>query len=307
MNSPPIENRHHFFSGIAFAVVAACLFSLKPILVKLAYRWPVDAVTLLTLRMLLALPFYLVIGFTAWRTQRRNALETTSSPPLAKVAAVGLLGYYLASFLDMEGLRTVPAQLERVIIYTYPVMIAVLSRLFVGARHRPRTWAALALSYSGIFLMFATDLAWMGEVIWLGTGLVFASALSFALYTLLSKPLIDQVGSRLFTSVAMSSASVAVCLHFVATHALVDLRVAPQVLLLALGIAIFCTVVPSFLFSEAVRRIGPTQTSIVGGVGPASSAVLAVLILSEAFTVWHALGTALAISGVLWLRKKTSD
>lgn len=296
---PP--SKSSVYAGIFCALLAACLFSLKPILVKLAYRWPIDAATLLGLRMLMALPFYLVIGGLAWR--RRPAPVANMGRLSLRVAAVGLLGYYAASFLDLKGLEVVPAQLERIIIYTYPIMIAVLGVLFFGATHQRRTWFALGCSYLGILIMFVSDLRVLGPEVWGGTGFVVASAFCFAFYTLFSKRLIDTVGTQLFTCLAMSAASLAIGVHVLLAHPLSDLLVPMPVVWIVLGIAIACTVVPSFLFTEAVRRIGPARTSIVGGVGPASSAVLAVFLLGEAFTVWHGLGTGLAIAGVLWLVK----
>ena len=287
-------------SGLLLALAGAALFSLKPVLVKLVYQDGLDSITLLALRMLLSLPLYLVIGVLLACRQPR-LLERRKA--LAAAAAAGVLGYYLASWLDLLGLERIGAQLERLILFTYPALVALLGRLLFRQRLGRGAAAALLVSYAGVGLLFLQDYRLAGETVVAGSLLVLASACCFAGYVLFSKPLVGVLGSGLFTSVAMSAASGMILAHYAFTHAWSELlRVEPRSLLLVLGIALFGTVIPSFLVSAAILRIGPARTSIASTIGPVVTALLAVQWLGEPFGLQRLAGTALVIGAVVLLQ-----
>ena len=286
----------HPVSGFIYALIGATLFSLKPILIKLAYVQGIDTVTLLTLRMMIALPCYLAIGF--WLLFRRPCGSINLQKHILPILLIGILGYYLASYLDMLGLTMITAQLERLILFVYPTMVVILGAIFFQQKMTRNIWLSLLLTYAGVVSIVIHDLSSLGSQVMEGAVLVFASALCFALFMLLSKVQITHIGSRLFTSIAMSSASIAVICHFSLTQSFDQLMVSSESLFLVFGIAIISTVIPSFLMSAAISRIGPGHTSLVGSVGPMMTAVLAVNFLGEAFTLYHALGMMLVIAGV---------
>ncbi len=289
-------------SGFIYAVSGATLFSFKPVFIKLAYSHGIDSVTLLTLRMLMALPFYLVIGL--WTYSRNRQQVISGKYNVIPTMLIGVLGYYLASYLDMLGLTMVTAQLERLILFTYPTIVVILSAILFKQPVTNNVWTALLLTYSGIASILMHDLSGLGVNVIQGAVLVIGSAICFALFMVLSKTQINKIGSRLFTTMAMSAASVAIISHFVVTRSYQQLLVSADLLLIVLGIAVMSTVIPSFLISAAINKIGPGQTSLIGSIGPVITALLAVSILGESFTSYHVIGMVLVIFGVSRLELK---
>lgn len=296
------QPQHSFLSAILLALAGTFMFSMKPILVKQAYLLGIDSNQLITLRMLFAAPIYFVVGAILWF--KKPQLHAAYKNNIGIILVLGILGYYVASFLDLWALQYISAQLERVVLFCFPTIVVLLSR-WVFKTPMPRNiWGILALSYAGILLIFGHDMATLGSAVLFGTILVFISAVSFAIYTLWSKPLIGKVGSLMFTCIAMLSASVVILLHFSFTHSLSDLQVNNEVLLVCAAIAIFTTVIPSFLVAEAINRMGPERTSVVGTCGPVITSVVAVLWLGEAFTLYHFAGLTLVMLAVWLMIKK---
>lgn len=286
--------------GLWLAIGGTALFALKSIFIKLAYAHGVDTTTLLTLRMLLALPFYAVI--LGWLLRKPQTLKPVPLE-LLTLLGLGFMGYYLASWLDMEGLQHISAQLERLTLYTYPIMTTLLGWVFLREKITWRIVLALLMTYSGIVLLYAHEAQWNDGNARLGVMLVTMAALTFACYVVFSKRLIGKLGSLLFTSIAMLASTLFIFVHFLATHALADLAVPLPVWGYAVLLSVFSTVLPSFMISEAIARIGAAKTSIVGTVGPVFTILLAVWLLGEPFGWFHLAGMVLVMYGVSLLRK----
>ncbi|MBL8422990.1 MAG: DMT family transporter [Candidatus Accumulibacter phosphatis] len=283
--------------GVVLAVLAALGFSFKAIFVKLAYAAaPVDAVTLLSLRMVFSLPAFLWVGFAASR----------SAPPLTRndwgmLGALGLLGYYGASILDFLGLQYISAALERLILFTYPTLTVLIGVLFMGKSLARREVAALLLSYAGIALAFAHDLHVAGEMatVLTGVALVFGSSLSYALYLAGSGPAIQRLGAARFTALAMLVSTLATQLHFLATQSLSALRQPPTIYAYGLAMAVVSTVLPVFMQSAAIRRIGSAKAVLIGTLGPLLTIVFGWWLLAEPMSAAQLAGAALVLAGVL--------
>lgn len=286
--------------GVILAVLGASLFSLKGVVIKLAFAEGIGVSQLLTLRMGFALPVYLVIGVIAFmRTRQKPATRY-----FLIAGGLGLMSYYLSSWLNFEGLRYVSAQLERLILYIYPTIVALLAWIFLKERITARHVVALLLAYLGVAILFGAEIGHQGPNAWLGGGLIFAGAFIYAIYVTASKPIITKMGSTLFTAFGMSVASIAFLTQSgieMAMHA--PPPVTANGYWLALALAIFCTVIPSFMIAAAIGRIGPGPTSAVGGVGPVVAAWAAVMILHEPFGWPHLVAMVLTIVGV-WLLAK---
>lgn len=292
-----LDNRRFYRSGVALAVGGTFLFALKSIFIKLAYAEGADTEVLLTLRMLMALPFY--IGMWVYLRHQSAVSETLTRGRVLRVLATGLLGYYLASFLDLKGLEYISAQLERLTLFTYPAMISLLAWLFLGERITRQIIFALVMCYLGIFMMYWKEQQlFSGTDIALGVALVMGSALSFSLYVLFSKPVMMKIGSRMFTSIAMVGSTFFVLMHFLFLRDVAELKVSAIIYWYAALLAFVSTVIPSFMVSEAIVRIGAARTTILGSAGPVFTMALAVVLLAEPTSVWHLLGTVLVISGV---------
>ena len=287
--------------GFILAIVGTALFSLKSIFIKLAYIEGLNSDSVLMLRMALALPIYLVILAWLMRYKTRPAIFSNR---LLNITFLGFIGYYLSSWLDLKGLEMISASLERLTLFTYPFLVAILGALFFKTPLTRKIILALIISYGGLWLVFFQELSVSGEPIFLGTLFVFLAALSFSFYVLFGKKVIHEVGSLWFTSLAMAISSIFVLMHFAIIGDFSTLHITPLAWLWLVLLAIFSTVIPSFMISEAIARIGPAQTGIVGILGPIVTMGLAIYVLNEAFTYWHAIGMTLVISGVALLMFK---
>lgn len=282
------------------AAAGSVLFSGKAIVIKLAYRYGVDAETLIALRMLFALPLFVVV---LWWTSRN--VPALTGKEHVRLIVVGLLGYYAASYLDFLGLRHVSAGLERLILFLNPTIVLGLSALFLGHRIDRSEVTALLLAYGGIVLVFWHDVR-VGEGVAWGAALVFASAVCYAVFLVLVGELVKRVGALRLTAYAMCVSSLAVCAQFVLMRPIDNLAQPAPVLWLSLVNALACTVVPVFAIMMAIARIGAGNTSLMGMVGPVSTIVLAFLFLGEAISGWQLAGTGLVLAGVYVLSRKAA-
>lgn len=288
-------------SGVLLALAGSIAFSGKAIIVKLGYRYNVDAVTLLMLRMLLALPFFLLMSW--WASRGKAALTLAQ---WRKVLFLGFSGYYLASFLDFAGLQYISASLERLILYLNPTIVLLLGWLLWGKKIARTQLIAFALSYAGVLLVFGHEAKLDGVNVGLGTALVFASAVSYALYLSFSGELVRQLGSLRLAGLATSVACFFCIAQFVLLKPLTAAYVAPPVLWLSLLNATACTVAPVLMVMMAIERIGAAKTAQIGMVGPMSTIIMGVWLLGEPMNVWIVAGTVLVLSGVyLVSRSKT--
>jgi len=281
--------------GLALAALGAIAFSGKAIIVKLAYRHGVDAVTLIMLRMLFALPLFL--GMAWWAGRGKPALTRRD---WAGVAGLGFSGYYLSSFLDFAGLAYITAGLERLILYLNPTLVLLLGWLLY--RRRITRWQALgmAISYAGALVVFGHEVR-IGEAsatAW-GTLLVFLSAVSYAVYMIASGEFVKRLGSLRLVGLATSVACVLCIVQFLVLRPLGSVQtLAPPVIWLSLLNAVVCTALPVLAVMMAIERIGPAMAAQTGMVGPVSTILMGVVILGEPFTAWTATGTLLVIAGI---------
>jgi len=286
--------------GYACAASGAFLFSTKAIIIKLAYREGLTPETLIALRMVLALPFYGAIGLLAVHQRRRRGGALPDFGLVWRAAAVGVLGYWFASYSDFLGLVFISAQFERLILFTYPAFVVLFGALFFAQPIRARMLVGIAIGYAGLALIFAARLSTLGPDIAKGAGLVLAAAIAFALYQLLAKGLIGQIGPRLFTCIAMSGAAAMAIAQFVLTEPLASLAVGEKVLVYGLLLAVGATVLPSFLLNTALGRISAQANATIGTLSPVATIALAVIVLGEHFGLVDAAGAALVLAGVGW-------
>ncbi|CAD84292.1 Integral membrane protein, DUF6 [Nitrosomonas europaea ATCC 19718] len=293
---------HQQALGVLFALLSAIGFSAKAIFIKLAYVEPVDAVTLLALRMVFSVPFFVF----AMLHGRAQATPMARHDWLA-VLLLGLVGYYLASFLDFLGLQYISAGLERMILFLYPTMVVLISALVFRAAIGRRVWFALLLSYVGIGLVFVHDFHITSDGLFMGSSLVFASALAYAIYLIGAGHTIARIGSMRFTAYAMTVACLACIAQFLLTHPLDDLQQSTRVYGLSIGMALFSTVMPAFALAAAMRRIGSMQTSMIGALGPVATIYLAYVFLAEQLSLTQLAGSGLVLIGVMMISMRKME
>ena len=288
--------------GFIFAIASAALFAIRPIFVKLVYAQGIDPTTLIAFRMLFSLPIYAIMLILLLRDPEKQS--RLSRKAVFTSCVLGLCGYYSASFFDLLGLQYVTAQLGRMILYVYPTMVVVLGAIFFRQKVNLRMVISLAITYAGVAIIFGHDLGEFGSDVVTGALFILASALSFSIYLIFSTSLITQLGSRVFTCIALISASVAIFIHYAVSRSVVAPEVNAIGLFWILVIAIFCTVIPTFFTTAAVARIGANKTGIAAMVGPAFTSIFAILVLSEVFTIYHAIGILMTVIGVWYLHQE---
>ena len=287
---------NHIRAGILLALVASFMFSLKPIFIKQAYAYGINAEELLILRMWFAFPFYffiLAFQYKVIMNKRRYIFS---------IMGLGFLGFFLSSYLDLIALESISAQAERIILYAYPSMVILIKSLYEKRLPNKRMLSALVVVYCGILLLLPGELKVAGSAF--GLVLMMCCAFTFALYVILSKPMIERVGVSAFTSLAMVTSCLFTQINFITVEIDHLINYPSQVYVLALALAFFSTVIPSYAMSAAIARIGPEKVAVAGTTGPAFTVLFAVIILGESFSFYHGAGLALVLSGVFILSKK---
>lgn len=290
----------YFLIGVFLCLLGAVCFSTKAILVKLAYRETnVDAVSLLALRMIFALPFFLVSA--AISSGKQTNVRFTGKQ-WAVVALIGLLGYYISSLLDFLGLQYVSAGIERLILFIYPTLVLLMSSIIFHTKIKPLQWLALAITYAGLLLAFTGEASIyqsQSDQFYWGTLMIFACAFTYAAYIVGSGRMIPIVGAAKFNSYAMSFACMGVLIHFFVAGNSSLFDFSAEVYMYGLLMAVLSTVVPSYLISEGIKRVGSDNAAIIGSIGPVSTIVQAYFFLGEPIFVLQIAGTLMILAGVI--------
>ena len=286
--------------GIIFALIGSLLFSTKAVFVKLSYQYEVDSISLLLLRMVFALPFYL---FMILKVRKTNWTKWRNISPKHWVGLIfaAILGYYLSSLLDFIGLQYISASVERLILFIYPTFIAIISFFVFKEKISLKQGAALALSYVGLVFVFGHNLSEFSfdSDFWIGAFLILGCAMTFAVFLVLSQGMIPIFGATSFTSLSMALACCIVIAHFLTVHQIEGLgSLDLPVYLYALAMATMATVIPSYVVNYAIQRIGATRAAILASVGPISTISLAYWLLGERLFPGQIVGAGLIIIGV---------
>jgi drug/metabolite transporter (DMT)-like permease len=296
MNVPALRNVQ--LTGLLMAITGSIAFSGKAIIVKLAYRYGVDAVTLIMYRMLFALPMFAIM---AWWASRGK--EPLSGKDWLGVIGLGFSGYYLASFLDFLGLQYISASLERLILYLNPTIVLILGALLFKRKITRTQAIAMGLSYGGVLLVFGHEVSFEGKNVLLGTALVFGSAVSYAIYLVYSGEMVKRLGSLRLVGLATSAACLFCIAQFVILKPMAAAVVAPEVIWLSILNATLCTAVPVLLVMMAIERIGAGLAAQTGMIGPMSTIAMGVIFLGEQLNTWIIGGTVLVLLGVYWVSR----
>lgn len=283
--------------GIIFVLISTVSFSAKSVFAKLAYQELNDSVTILFLRMGMALPFFLLVSF---RKTNSNYQLTLSDK--AQILFLGIIGYYLASLFDFWGLEYIPAGMERVILFIYPTFVVILSILILKRKPEKQEILSLFITYSGILFIFIKEKFWINKSVMIGGSLVLASALSYSFYLIGSEKLISKMGATKYTSYALSISGICIVVHFFIARE-IDLlfTLSARIYFLGFLMAIVSTVIPVFMLTQGIKRIGSTKSAILGTFGPVSTILLGYYLLGEKIGILEIIGTFFILFGVLIL------
>jgi drug/metabolite transporter (DMT)-like permease len=291
-----LSSRSYRLTGILLALVAIVAFSLRPILIKLAYGYARDPITLIALRMAFSLPFFLAAALWSGRSGHGKMLSLRE---LLVVFGLGAIGYYLASTLDFLGLQYVTAGVGRLLLFVYPTIVVLLSAAFFKKPIRRRDVAALVVTYAGVALVLSEAAGGENLDLPMGAALVFGSALAYAVYLVIGAEVAQRIGAIRFAALAISAACLCCILQFLLLRPLSALVLPKEVYGLMVIVAAVCTVIPIFLTAEALRRIGANQVAMIGAVGPVSAILFGGIVLDETMSPIQLAGAALVIVGVL--------
>ena len=297
MNSKTIRADLQPFIGLLLVLAAAFAFSTKAVIIKIAYGYGayISPIMLMSLRMLMSLPFFLLAIFIL---ERNNNHAPLSRRDIAHLFGLGVVGFYLAAYLDFLGLSYISASLERLILLLYPTLVVLLSALFLGRAITGKEIVALVVSYLGIIIVFAEELTLADANVALGSALIFGSATAFAIYLTGSGMMVKRLGATRFTAYAMTIACLATLIHFGLDFDTEIISLPVEVYGLALLMAVVATVVPAFLMNAGIQRIGASPAAIISATGPIMTLFLAYFFLSEQLTPVQIAGAALVMVGV---------
>ena len=289
-------------AGALFAAAAQFGFAAKAIFIKLAYAAHpgLDAVTLLALRMIFSLPFFLLMAWWARRERRGATPAPLTQSDWGYVLLLAFVGYYLSSFLDFWGLQYISAGLERLILFTNPTIVVVISALFMARPITRRVAIALLVSYGGLGLAYWHDLVLTNDTTSLifGAGLVFLAAICYAIYMVVGTGLTRRIGSMRFTAYMMLVATVFVLAQFAIMRPWSALDLPMKLYVYSMGLAVFSTAVPVWMMAEALKRIGASDASMIGTIGPVVTIFLGALFLGEEVSALQLIGAGLVLAGV---------
>ncbi|HZY79195.1 MAG TPA: DMT family transporter [Cyclobacteriaceae bacterium] len=296
----------YILGGIIISLLGAICFSTKAVVVKLAYQeYPVDAVTLLAIRMIFSLPFFLI---SATLTSNKKDNVKFTSKQWVQIATLGCFGYYISSLLDFEGLKFVSAGIERLILFIYPTFVLLISAVWLKRKVRKIEWIAVVITYCGLFVAFAGEANVVGgRDFYIGSLLILICAVTYAIYIAGSGSLIPVVGAVKFNSYAMSFAAAAVLLHFTFTSTQSIFGLPLSVYGYAIFMAIVSTVIPSYLVSISIKRLGANTTAIIASIGPVSTILQAYWLLGDSVSAMEIAGTGFILAGILVISWKRTE
>lgn len=296
--------------GYLLALIGTVFFSMKSIFVKLIYQ-PVngmelngvEAITIMAMRLGFSSPIYVLIFWFALRRRKQQGLSSLLKRDMALAALLGLLGYYICAWLDIEGIKYITAQLERLLLFTYPIFVFIFGAMFFGKPLTKGTVLAVFIAYAGIGLIFAGGDIAVGMNVPLGSAMILLCAACFAFFQLFAKPMIGRLTSPVFTCCAMLGAGVMIALHFTLENVVLGdvsevFNLPPRIWILGVALAFFSTLLPSFMVNLAISRVGPQATSAVGMIAPISTILLAIYILGEPFAFIDGIGTLITVAGI---------
>ncbi len=293
------SKRKNYLIGFLFILISSISFSTKSVIVKLVYQLNVDAVTALFLRMGFALPFFLVVFFL-----KKEKIPLTKKQIL-QIFLLGFLGYYLASILDFEGLQYISAGIERLILFIYPTIVLLISSYILNKKISKIEWISLSITYLGILIVFSSNEVPKNTNTYIGVGLIFICAIVYAIYLIGTGEIIHQVGAIRFTALAMIVACLVIFMHFFMTKEISTLYKLPsQVYFYGFLMGIVNTVIPTFLLSLGIKKIGSGTTAIIGTIGPVSTIFLAWIFLDEKLAWEQWIGTFFVMLGVFFVSQK---
>lgn len=296
------QKTQDYWIGVVMLLIANIGFSFKAITIKLLYRYQIDTISVIGLRMLFSLPIF--VGVLLWlRTQKND--QSRSNSDILKISGLGILSYYVSSMLDFLGLQFISASIERLVLFTYPTLVVLISFLFLQKKIKRYQVFALLLTYIGVVIVFVAERGLgIQKDFFLGASLVFGCAITYSVYVVGTGEMVQRIGSIRFSAIAMVGATVPALIHNYFSNGMNLFQFSPDVYKLTVSLVVVSTVIPIFLIVEGIRRVGSTTSSLIGFIGPVSTIYFANIFLGEHVTFLQIVGTAIVIYGIFSVTRK---
>ena len=294
--------RTQFILGFVLLVIANMCFSTKAVIIKLMYGHHVDTYAVIALRMLLSAPVYICVAVAL--AFRKNNIPLTVKELLA-IGGLGIVSYYISSMLDFLGLQYVSAGVERLILFTYPTMVLILSALFLKKRITMVQVAATILTYIGVAIAFVAEKG-LGDQknLVLGASLIFCCAFTYSFFVIGTGELAKRFGSMKFTCYAVLAATIPALVQSYIHDGMDIFHFSKEVYILSAWLAVVATVIPTFMIVKGISMVGAGNSGIIGFVGPVWTIFLANWLLQEPITGLQLFGTAIVLAGVFLISWK---
>ncbi len=297
-----VSPRTRFLIGFLMLVIANMCFSTKAVIIKLMYQFHVDTFSVIALRMLLSLPVYVAVAVVL--ANRKDNVPLTKKE-LLSVSALGILSYYISSMLDFLGLQYISAGVERLILFTYPTIVLVVSAVLFKKKITPPQYIAMILTYIGVAIAFVAEKGFGDQKnVVLGVSLIFTCAITYAFFVVGTGELVKRFGSVKFTCYAVLAATVPALIQSYIHDGMHIFNFPPEVYTLSIWLSIVATVIPTFMIVEGIRLVGAGNSGIIGFVGPVWTIFLANWLLNEPITLLQLIGTAIVLAGVFLISWK---
>lgn len=258
--------------------------------------------SVVALRMTFSVPFFIIVALVLNRRKDNVPLTLKEA---TMIGGLGILSYYVSSMLDFLGLQYISASVERLILFTYPTMVLILSAVFLKKKITTPQYIALILTYIGVAIAFVAErgLGQQTDIV-KGGLLVFMCAFTYSIYVIGTGELVHRFGSLKFSSYAMLAATVPALVQSYFHNGIDIFHYSNDVYVLSVWMALASTVIPIFLIVEGIRIVGASNSSIIGFVGPVSTILMAYIFLGEQVTPMQLLGTAIVLAGVFLISWK---
>ena len=297
-----VSARTRFLIGFMMLVIANMCFSTKAVIIKLMYQFHVDTFSVIALRMLFSLPIYVAVAVVL--IKRKDNVRLTKKE-LLSVAGLGILSYYISSMLDFLGLQYISAGVERLILFTYPTIVLVISAVMFKKKITTPQYIAMILTYIGVAVAFVAEKG-LGDQknLILGVSLIFTCAITYAFFVVGTGELAKRFGSIKFTCYAVLAATVPALIQSYIHDGMNIFNFPSEVYTLSIWLSIIATVIPTFMIVEGIRLVGAGNSGIIGFVGPVWTIFLANWLLNEPITLLQLIGTAIVLAGVFLISWK---
>lgn len=287
------DSSENSLMGTFFIIISATAFAMMAIFAKYAYRENLNLLTILSLRFTIAA---LVMWLIVMVKRQNPRLERKE---LLALLGLGAMGYGLMSSFFFTSVRLVPASIAAILLYTYPVIVTVLSAIFY--KETITKYKVISLIVSSIGLVMVVGIAFEG-LNFFGVFCGFMAAVVYSLYIVISNKFIGKIDPVIVTTYISTSAAIVFNIVGWSTGS-ITLSIGTTGWLAILGISIVSSVIAILTFFQGLKLVGPSKASIISTMEPVLTILVAFMLFGEKMSLWQVVGAGLVIGAVVLVQK----